>query len=354
TAAAMREELRRAATEADTNDDAATVLATNAATPTPDAATRAASEQETQLLGATPAQQTVRASSAAPTEAQAQPNRQSASSQFRRQAGRFREAMARFRAQAQSNKQTVSSPSSSSSSSAPAGRAGISGKSSSLSPSKQHGETTVVADARRGSKAKVAAVVAIVVALCGATGAFVYNFARRTPQGAVESAAPQPTQQPAPGQSNANAPGPTSSPTQTQSASQPSPQASVQRQPTPRHNPLAPPETSQANEATRAAESQPPHNARPADRRDATTAPPVVPPVPPDDELASPNAPPPRGVRLPPGVDWAALRPAQRKRFVRLMRQQIMAEQRRIYEQQRDPNRQRRRQPPPDTPPPQP
>jgi serine/threonine protein kinase len=352
TAAAMREELRRAASDAGTSDavalapNAQTTPTPNVVTPTPNAmppnaATRATSEQETQLFDANAAQPTVRDAAAQPTQSAA-------------------------RAASLSNARGAS---------ATAGKTSVDEEATRIARAQVASSAPVVVRAKawRRSSMLYVATGALAIAVCAASAAFIYNFVRQQRVAGETSA--QQTSQPAPDQTNANAQSPSSSSntnapnatqTEAQPASQPSLQPPTSHQSAPRRNAGAQEESAaQTNNAPRASENQraSQSSAKTNNNPAPNVAAPAPTPVPSDDELFAPNAPTPRGVRLPPGVDFSNMTPQQRKKYIRFMRRQIMQEQQqRIYsqqqQQQRDPDQQqqprrRRRQPPPYTPPPQ-
>jgi hypothetical protein len=108
------------------------------------------------------------------------------------------------------------------------------------------------------------------------------------------------------------------------------------------------------NNAVRKGENQKlptPGESGQANESRAETKPTEASPAPgaPGEETFTPVA-PPRGVFIPPNVDWMHMTPAERKRFVRSIRRQVADEQRRASDAQQQlppPPPRRRRQPPP-------
>jgi hypothetical protein len=310
-AAAMREELRRAAAESGANDARATgapFAATTLLSPAQGGATTPApgvSEQATQIFGARGAQPTVRDASAQPTDIAT-------------------------RAAAPGETTMVNAAT------------GTEATRASSAP------VVVREDARRGSRGRVFAVAAVAAALAAFAAVFAYNFSSK-PRAAGESGAPQ-TLQPAPttdAQPQPSASDVGAAPTATQTESQTVVQPTAPQPVAPHRSAVTSRIENQqgaAGDAPRAPQANDSRaETKPADATPATNAP--------DEESFTPNAPPPRGVLIPPNVDWAHMTPAQRKRFVRSIRRQVADEQRRAYDQRQQmppplPPR-RRRQPPP-------
>jgi hypothetical protein len=321
-AAAMREELRRASRESGASDARAIIapLATTVATAPAHGATTPAqtsSEQETQILDARAAQPTVRDVAAQPTERIAH----AASSQ----SARDETAMADETRDVDEATRIARAP--------------------------------VVARAtRRQSLLRSFAVAGLVAALCAVVAAFIYNFAKKT-LAPDETNAPQ-VAQPAPPtgtqQQTDSAATPLTNETTTnsQKANEPAvPQATQQVAPlASRHGggtsgtratAPAPVDNQQpASGGARAGQTSESRAAtKPADASPATSAP--------DEESFTPNAPPPRGVVIPPNIDWAHMTPAERKKFVRYVRRQVVNQQQRDNDPQPPQPLRRRRRPPP-------
>lgn len=251
-------------------------------------------------------------------------------------------------------------------------------RASSATPTGSRGETTVVAAAPRRSRARLFAAASIVAVLCAALVAFAYMFMRQPRAGAVQSAPPaaapatqtsgettsQTNDAHSPTGAQQSSPMGAQGPSVVEGADRSSASSNgtaiangeTTKTPTRPSEPLAvapkgerrvegepPSRRADENRVGQPPNASPGAGANPAPRAD----------VPDDDELAAPNVPPP-GVRLPPNVDWAGMKPAQRKRLIRLMRRQIQQQMRGEYGDpsqppppQERPFPRRRRQPPP-------